>query len=156
MSAKNYIALSGVILVIIGGMCPMLRIPIIGTWNYWAIDTVLASLVYTFAAIALLAAVTQKQGLLRFCGWVLMLVLLFTLGAVYFKANNYFDFIPMKKLAAAASRMIRFQWIGWGLMFGGTFLIILFSGEKKPLVQSADTPDMEAAKSSAESQDNAL
>lgn len=131
MTAKNYIALLGVILVITGGMCPMLRIPVIGNWNYWSIDTILASVVYTFSAIALIAAITQKQGLLRFCGWILLLVLLFTLAAVYFKVNNYFSFIPMKKLAAAASRMIRFRWLGWGLMFGGVFLIIMFSGRKK-------------------------
>lgn len=124
-------ALFGAILVITGGMCPMLRIPLIGNWNYWAIDTVLASVIYTFAAIALIAAITQKQGLLRFCGWILLLVLLFTLAAVYFKVNNYFSFIPMKRLASAASRMIRFQWLGWGLMFGGAFLIIVFSGRKK-------------------------
>lgn len=131
MKAKNYIALLGVILVIVGGMSPMLRIPVIGNWNYWKIDTILASVVYTLAAIGLLSAITQRQGLLRFCGWSLLLVLLFTLTAVYFKANDYFSFIPLRKLAAAASRMIRFQWSGWGLMFAGTFLIILFSGKDK-------------------------
>lgn len=127
MTTKNYLALLGVILVIVGGMCPMLRIPILGTWNYWDIDTVLASIVYTLAGIALIACVSRKRGLLRFCGWSLLFMLLFTLGAVYFKVNDYFSFIPLKKLAAAASRTIHFRWLGWGLMFAGALIIILFS-----------------------------
>ena len=136
MTAKNYTGLLGVLLVIVGGMCPMLKVPILGNWNYWDIDTVLASIVYTLSAIALLAAVTKKQGLLRLCGWLLLLMLIFTLTAVYFKANNYFSFIPLKKLAAAATRMIKFQWLGWALMFSGALLIILSSGRAKLIHQT--------------------
>lgn len=131
MTAKNYTGLSGVMLVIVGGMCPMLRVPVLGNWNYWDIDIIIASIVYTLSAIALLAAVTRKQGLLRFCGWFLLLMLVFTLTAVYFKANDYFSFIPLKKLAAAATRMIKFKWLGWSLMFAGAFIIILSSGRDK-------------------------
>ena len=137
MTAKNYTALLGVILLIVGGMCPMLHIPIIGNWNYWDIDTVLASIVYTLSAIALLAAISRKQSLLRYCGWLLLLMLLFTLTAVYFKVNDYFSFIPLKKIAAAASRMIRFRWLGWGLMFAGAFIIILFAKKDKAPIQNS-------------------
>ena len=137
MTAKNYTALLGVILIIVGGMCPMLHIPIIGNWNYWDIDTVLATIVYTLSAVALLAAISRKQSLLRYCGWLLLLVLLFTLTAVYFKVNDYFSFIPLKKIAAAASRMIRFRWLGWGLMFAGAFIIILFAKKDKAPIQNS-------------------
>lgn len=136
MTAKHYTSLLGVLLVIVGGMCPMLRVPILGNWNYWEIDTVLATIVYTLCAIALLASVTRKQGLLRWCGWSLLLMLVFTLTAVYFKANDYFSFIPMKKLAAAAARMIKFQWLGWGLMFAGAFIVIVFSRKYKAPFQT--------------------
>ena len=34
MTAKNYTGLLGVLLVIVGGMCPMLKVPILGNWNY--------------------------------------------------------------------------------------------------------------------------
>ena len=140
MTAKNYIGIFGVFLVLVGGMCPMLKVPIMGNWNYWDIDTVLASIVYTLSAIALLAAITQKQSVLRFCGWLLLVMLLFTLTAVYFKANDYFGFIPLKKLAAAASRMIKFKWLGWGLMFAGAFIIILFSRTDKRLEGNLPKP----------------
>ncbi len=136
MTAKNYTGLLGVLLVIVGGMCPMLKVPILGNWNYWEIDTVLATIVYTLCAIALLAGVTRKQGLLRWCGWSLLVMLIFTLTAVYFKANDYFSFIPMKKLAAAATRMIKFQWLGWSLMFAGALIMIFFSGREKVLAKT--------------------
>jgi hypothetical protein len=131
MTFKNYIGILGAILVIAGGMCPMLHIPVIGTWNYWDIDIVLASIAYTLAALALLASVINKPGLLRFCGWALLLLLLFTFTAVYFKVNDYFSFIPFKKLAAAASRVIHYRWIGWALMGSGSLLMIFFSANKK-------------------------
>ncbi len=131
MAAKNYISLVGILLIIIGGMTPMLRVPILGNWNYWDIDTILASIVYALSAVALIAAVTRKQRLLRFCGWLLLIMLIFTLTAVYFKANDYFSFIPMKKLAAAASKMIKFKWTGWAMMFTGALMIILSSGRDK-------------------------
>jgi len=135
MTAKNYTGLLGVLLVIVGGMCPMLKVPILGNWNYWEIDTVLATIVYSLCAIALLAAVTQNQGLLRLCGWILLLVLIFTLTAVYIKAHDYFSFLLLKNIAATAARMIKFQWLGWGLMFCGAIIIILFSSKSKVFVK---------------------
>lgn len=137
MTAKNYTSLLGVLLVIVGGMCPMLKVPIFGNFNYWDIDTVLATIVYTLCAIALLAGVTRKQGLLHLCGWLLLLMLIFTLTAVYFKVKDYFSFLILKNFAATAARMIKFQWLGWGLMFAGAFIIILFSRKDKVFVQPA-------------------
>ncbi len=131
MTLKNYIGIIAALLVIAGGMMPMLHIPIIGNWNYWDLDTILASIVYSLSILSLIAAAGNKRGLLRFCGWTLLLVLAFTFGAVYFKVSNYFNFIPLKKLAAVAGRMIRFQWIGWVFIASGAILMILFSGKNK-------------------------
>ena len=133
MTLKNYIGIIGALLVIAGGMMPMLHIPIIGNWNYWDIDTVLASIVYSLAILSLIAAAGNKRGLLHFCGWTLLLVLAFTFGAVYFKVSNYFNFIPLKKLAAVAGRMIKYRWIGWALIASGSLLMILFSGKNKKM-----------------------
>ncbi|MDP3468893.1 MAG: hypothetical protein Q8S11_11200 [Daejeonella sp.] len=135
MTWKNYIGILGSLLVIAGGMMPMLHIPIIGNWNYWDLDTVLASIVYSLAILSLIAASGNKRGLLRFCGLTLLLVLTFTFGAVFFKVSNYFNFIPLKKLAAVAGRMIQYRWIGWALIASGAILMILFSGRnKKPQI----------------------
>lgn len=136
MTAKNYTSLLGVLLIIVGGMCPMLRVPIFGSWNYWDIDIVLATIIYTLCAIALLASVTRKQGLLHLSGWLLMLMLLFTITAVYFKVKDYFSFLILKNFAATAARMIKFQWLGWGLMFTGAFIIILTSRKDKVFAQT--------------------
>lgn len=131
MTLKNYAGIIGALLVIAGGLSPMLHIPIIGNWNYWDLDTVLAAIIYTLATLALIASASNKRGLLRFCGWSILLVLGFTFVAVYFKVDNYFSFIPFKKLAAAASRVIHYRWTGWALIASGGLIMILFSGKKK-------------------------
>ncbi len=131
MTLKNYAGIIGALLVIAGGLSPMLHIPIIGNWNYWDLDIVLAAIIYTLAILALIASASNKRGLLRFCGWSILLVLGFTFVAVYFKVDNYFSFIPFKKLAAAASRVIHYRWTGWALIASGGLIMILFSGKKK-------------------------
>lgn len=127
MGFKNYFGLLGAVLVIAGGMSPMLRIPVIGNWNYWDVDTVLATLVYVFAAVGLLGAVLRKPGLVKFSGWAVLVVVAFTLVAVYFKVNDYFSFIPFKKLARLAGNMVHYKWLGWIMLFGGSFIMILSS-----------------------------
>ncbi len=127
MGFKNYAGILGALLVIAGGMSPMLHIPIIGSWNYWKINTVLASIVFTLAAIGLLAAVLKKPGLLQFSGWAVLVMVLFTLFAVYFKVNGYFGFIPFKKLAKVASGMVHYRWLGWGMLLAGSLLMIFSS-----------------------------
>lgn len=131
MTLKNYIGIIGALLVIAGGMMPMLHIPIMGNWNYWDIDTVLASIVYSIALLSLIAATGNKRGLLRFCGWTLLFVLAFTFGAVNFKVSNYFSFIPLKKLASIATKMIQFRLNGWLLIASGAILMIIFPGRNK-------------------------
>jgi hypothetical protein len=131
MTFKNYLALLGAVLVIAGGMSPMLRIPVIGNWNYWDIDVVLASIVYALAAAGLLGAILRKPGLVRFSGWGILLVVLFTLIAVFFKVNDYFSFIPFKKLARLAGSIVHYKWIGWAMLISGGLLMVISSGLKQ-------------------------
>lgn len=131
MRFRNTLGLIGSVMVIAGGMSPMLRIPIIGNWNYWDIDTVLASIVFTFAAVGIVAAILKKLWLVNFTGWGILIVLLFTLVAVYFKVHDYFNFIPLKKLARIASGMVHYKWIGWTTIFCGSLIMIFFSGKQK-------------------------
>jgi hypothetical protein len=130
MNTRNYGGIIGSLLVIGGGLSPMLHIPIIGNWNYFDIDLVLASIVFVLAGLGLIAAAFGKISLLRFSGWLILGMILFTLVAVYFKVNSYFSFIPLKKLAAVASSVIHYRWIGWSIMTVGA-LIMIFSGNRK-------------------------
>lgn len=131
MKFKNFAGITGALLVIVGGFLPMLRLPLIGNWNYWDIDTSLAAIVYFLALLAIIAAAGNKNGLLRFCGWVLLFVLVFTFAAVQFKVTDYFSFIPFKKLAATAGKIVQIRWIGWSTILTGSIIIILFSSRKR-------------------------
>ncbi len=133
---RNILGLAGALLVAAGGMSPMLHIPIIGNWNYWDIDTVLATLAFSFAGIGLLASISGKKGLLKFAGWAELLLVMFTLAAVYFKVNDYFSFLPFKKWAAAASGLIHYRWIGWALLFAGALLMII-GGKRTKMAKSS-------------------
>lgn len=129
MKKLNYVGLTGSLLVIAGALIPMLHIPIIGNWNYYDIDVSLASIVMTLAVLGIIASVLDKRRLLRYTGWGIFFVVLFTLAAVYFKVNDYFSFIPFKKLAAAAIRVVHYRWTGWILLIVGAILVI-WSGRK--------------------------
>jgi len=131
MKFKNFAGITGALLVIAGGFLPMLRLPLIGNWNYWDIDTSLAAIVYSLALLALIAAARNKNGLLKFCGWALLFLLVFTFAAVQFKVTDYFSFIPFKKLATTASRIVQVRWTGWGTILAGSIIIILFSGRRR-------------------------
>ncbi|HEY0895443.1 MAG TPA: hypothetical protein VGE15_02725 [Sphingobacteriaceae bacterium] len=132
MEKKSYLGILGSLLVIGGALSPMLRIPVIGNWNYWDIEPVLAAIVLVLAGLGLIGAVFSKPALLRFCGWAALAVVLFTLCAVYFKVNSYFSFIPLKKLAAAAAGIVRYRWMGWLALIMGSALMILAGNRRKP------------------------
>jgi hypothetical protein len=141
MAFKNYSGFIGALLVIIGGLSPMLRVPIMGNWNYMDIDVTLATIVFVFAGAGVLAAIFSKYSMLRFCGWAILLVVAFTLVAVYFKANDYFSFIPFKKLARALTGTIRYQWVGWGMLFAGSLIMILSGRKDKPVAIPSSPPN---------------
>ena len=130
MKSTNQYGIIGAILVITGGLMPMLRLPIIGNWNYWDLEPVLASIVYLFAGLAISASVTGKPGLLKFSGWAILVVVAFTLLAVYFKINDSFSFIPFKKLARVAVSLVKYRWTGWCLMIAGAMFIIIGAKRK--------------------------
>ena len=130
MKTINYLGLTGSILVIAGWLSPMLHLPIIGNWNYWGIDATLASIVLILAVAGMFGSVSAKNKLLKISGWATLVVVILTFIAVYFKVNDYFSFIPMKKLAAVAAKIVQFRWIGWILLIVGSVLMI-FGGKKK-------------------------
>ena len=131
MTLKYYLGVLGGVMVIGGALSPMLRMPIIGNWNYWDIEPVLAAIVFVFAALGVLTSAFNKPGILHLSGWIVLSVTLFTLGAVYFKVNDYFSFIPLKKLASAAAGIVRYRWLGWGAIFLGSLMMILAGKRSK-------------------------
>lgn len=133
MTSKNYLGLFGSLLVVAGAMSPMVRVPIVGNWNYWDLHTGMASVVYVLAGLGVLASVSGRNGLLKFAGWAEVILILLTLLAVYLKVNDSFSFIPFKKLAKAAAGLVKYQWIGWTLLAAGSVIMIIASrrGSKK-------------------------
>lgn len=127
MSSKNYLGLFGSLLVIAGAMSPMLHLPIIGDWNYWDLHTGMASVVYVLAGLGVLASVSGRDGLLKFAGWAEVVIILLTLLAVYLKVNDSFSFIPFKKLAKAATGLVKYRWTGWALLAAGSVMMIIAS-----------------------------
>ena len=125
MAFRNYLGMFGSVMVIAGIFSPMLHIPIIGNWNYWDIEPVLAAIVLVMAVLGLAGSAFGKPALVRFGGWGALIVILFTLLAVYFKVNDYFSIIPFKKLAAAAAGIVRYRWLGWTVLLLGAILMIL-------------------------------
>lgn len=131
MKSINYLGLLGALLIVAGWMSPMLKLPLIKYWNYWDLDTSLASVVMVLAVLGLIASVVNKPGLLRFSGWATLAVVLLTLAGVYFKIHDSFSFIPFKRLANVAMGLVKYRWTGWMLLFAGSFLMILGGRKQK-------------------------
>jgi hypothetical protein len=139
MTIKNFFGLLGALLVAAGGISPMLHLPIVGNWNYWDMDTTLATIVYFFVIAGLIASIVGKHALLRFSGVMILLVLALTLVGSYFKIVDYFSFIPMRKLASRLSGVVHYRWTGWGMIFAGSLIMILAG--KKPKVHEVHPPN---------------
>ena len=131
MTAKSYFGLLGALLVAAGGISPMIHIPIVGNWNYWDMDSTLAMIVYFFVIAGLIGAIVGKPGLVRFSGVMIFLLLGLTLVGTYFKINDYFSFIPMKRLASRLSGIVHYRWTGWGLILAGSLIMILAGKKRK-------------------------
>ena len=121
----------GAIIVMVAGFFPLLHLPVVGNWNYWKIDAILASLVYLFAALSLIAAVLNKNRMLKICGWTVWFLVVLTLAGIWFKVDNAFSFIPLKKLARFAGKMVEYQWYTWLVIFLGIFFIITGAGREE-------------------------
>lgn len=126
----------GAVIMAIGGMCPLLRIPIIGNWNYFDLDQTLAITFYVLVLVGLLGAFTQKGGLIRFAGWAAIALVAITLVGVYFKVNGSFGFLHFKKLVNLAAGMVKYKW-GWYVVLAGAFILITVRRPKVAVVSAA-------------------
>lgn len=113
----------GAVILAVGGMCPLIHVPIIGNWNYFGIDPALGTIFYLIVLLALFGSFLNKNGLIRFTGWAAIIWVILTLCAVWFKSHDYFSFIHFKKLINLASGMVKYKW-GWLVIIVGAMFLI--------------------------------
>ena len=124
-------AFSGLALVSIAGLCPILQVKIIFQWVNWNLyqtDTRLFLITYAFIALlGLTYFVRQLKAYLLLTRamfvWVLVMIM-----AIYFKSTNYFGLKIADELLGKA---IHFQW-GAIVFFVGSALL-LFSVKNETL-----------------------
>lgn len=126
----------GTVILAAGGMCPLIRVPIIGNWNYFQIDPALGVTYYVIVALGLVGAVLGKPGLMRFSGWGAILCVILTLSAVWFKSHDFFHFIHFKKLINLASGMVKYKW-GWFVILLGAIVMVTVRTVKLSLSPNA-------------------
>ena len=83
----------GWVIVVVGSFLPLVHVPILGNWNYWALDNRLAVICWALSGVALLGIVLDKNILLKISSVALMLFFVFTIFAVKYKAMDSFGFV---------------------------------------------------------------
>ncbi len=116
--------LLGVLLIIAGSFLPLVHIPVIGNWNYWKIEPVLAAICWLLSIAALAGILSGKQLLVKTSAFLLILLFAFTIYAVKQESMDFFSFLPFTKLQNLAASVVKIQY-GWLLEFGGALLILL-------------------------------
>jgi hypothetical protein len=122
----------GAVIMGVGGLCPLVHLPVIGNWNYFDIDPTLATIFYILVVLALVASLMGKVGLVKFTGWAALVLVLVTLLGVYFKSHDYFSFVHFKKLVHLAAGLVKYKW-GWFVILPGALVLMTASGSKQQL-----------------------
>lgn len=125
-------AVTGVLLLTAGGLCPLIRVPIMGTWNYFGIDPFLGGVYYCFVLLAVWAIWKNKPGMIRFAGWAALVWVMLSLAAVWFKSHDLFGFIHFRKLINLAAGMVKYKW-GWLVIIAGSGVLITMRRPVKPI-----------------------
>lgn len=122
LTIRKFRVYIGVLLCLIAGFCPMLKVPIKGNWNLYQTDSRLFIITYAIIALCILCFFIRKLSAFRFMVIVLFVWYVVALAAVWFKSSNYFDFKFIDRLLF---KTISFQW-GWIVLLVG-ILFLLFS-----------------------------
>lgn len=129
----------GAVTMAVGGLCPLVRVPILGNWNYFDLDQTLAITFYVLVVVGLIGAFTAKAGLIKFAGWGGLVLVAITLAGVYFKAHDSFGFLHFKKVVNFAAGLVKYKW-GWYVIVAGAFMMItvrkpkvLIAAQHKPV-----------------------
>lgn len=130
----------GSAIMAIGGMCPLLRVPIMGNWNYFDIDQRLAIAFYVIVCIGLLGTFTKKAGLIKFAGWAGLALVAITLAGAYFKIHDSFGFLHFKGLVSRAAGLIKYKW-GWYVIVAGAFILVTVRKPRVIVVNPGAEPE---------------
>ena len=79
---KN-LQLIGLFLVVAGSFLPLVRIPIIGNWNYWKVDNTLAVAVWGFSLLMLVFILINKTKFVRIIAFLMILLFVFTIVSLF-------------------------------------------------------------------------
>jgi hypothetical protein len=122
----------GSVIMGVGGLCPLVHLPVIGNWNYFDIDPTLAVMFYVVVIVGLVASFIGKASLIRFSGWAALVLVLVTLAGVYFKSHDYLSFVHFKNLVKLAAGLVKYKW-GWFVILAGSLILITVRGAKQQL-----------------------
>jgi hypothetical protein len=124
----------GAALMAVGGVSPLVHVPIVGNWNYFDLDMRLAITFYILVIVGLIGSFTRKAGWIRFAGFGAIVIVLITLLGVYLKSHDSFSFLHFKKLVNLAAGLVKYKW-GWYVIVAGAF--ISFTARKPKVVKVA-------------------
>lgn len=124
----------GAALMAVGGLSPLVHVPIVGNWNYFDLDMRLAIAFYVLVVVALIGSFTRKIGVIRFAAFGAIVLVLITLLGVYLKSHDSFSFLHFKKLVNLGAGLVKYKW-GWYVIVAGAF--ILFTVRKPRVIKEA-------------------
>lgn len=118
---RKNLALSGLILCLLAGMLPMLKVPIKGNWNLYQTDAALFFITYMLIGVTGLLFFVRQLVAYSWMTRVLGIWYLISISAVYFKINNYFGWGFADRLL---SKSLHMRW-GWIVYLVGVILLLL-------------------------------
>lgn len=122
----------GAALMAVGGLSPLVHVPILGNWNYFDLDMRLAIAFYVLVVVALIGSFTRKIGVIRSAAFGAIVLVLITLLGVYLKSHDSFSFLHFKKLINFGAGLVKYKW-GWYVIVAGAF--ILFTVRKPRVIK---------------------
>ncbi|MCZ4244463.1 hypothetical protein [Pedobacter punctiformis] len=130
---NKFYAWLGIVLCVISGFCPMLRVPVKGNWNLYQSDTRLFFITYALVAISVLILFIRKVGAFKFMSFIMAIWYILSVVAVYFTAHNYTKYGFANKLIG---KVVHFQW-GWIVLLVGVLFMLFSTSKLKPAKQSS-------------------
>lgn len=122
-------AFSGLAMVSIAGLCPILKVKIIFQWVNWNLyqtDTRLFLITYAFIALLGLTYFVRQLKAYRLLTRAMFVWVLVMIAAIYFKSTNYFGLKIADELLGKA---IHFQWGAIVFFVGATLLLFSVKNE---------------------------